>query len=129
MKVAIVGSGIAANSDYVNSLLHTDNPPLVIVDHDAEYDSIQEMDEIPTHLKTKKTYDDLYDAEKNLLFSAISAQMGSSTLPDIEPKFYDGPPLIQKGHSKFIIEGIEIYALNYKNALKKYENRSITKNK
>lgn len=37
-----------------------------------------------------------------------------------EPVITPAVPPIPKGHTLFVIEGVEIYALNHKNALKKY---------
>lgn len=40
--------------------------------------------------------------------------------PDFVPKVIPNISSIPKGHKLFVIEGIEIYALNFKNAQKKY---------
>jgi len=39
---------------------------------------------------------------------------------DVTPK----KPIIQKGMKRFVINGIEIYAINHKNAIKKFEKKS-----
>jgi hypothetical protein len=38
---------------------------------------------------------------------------------DVTPK----EPVIQKGMKRFVIEGVEVYAINEKNAIKKYNKQ------
>jgi hypothetical protein len=120
MKIALVGPGFLS-SDVARAMTQEFNGPMIVVPDDTkEEDDYEMVDEIPQHLMKKQFthIPDLYMEESKYLISSLGGKSGSVVYPS--PKFHNGKPLIPKGHKKFVIEGVEIYALNYKNALKKF---------
>lgn len=128
-KIAVVGYPI--HQEHISALTGRDDAPIVIVDNTKDTEYLEEFDELPEHLLEPVKQKSQNSSFNPYVLEALATGLGasSSNIVDVTPKFYDGPPLKQKGHSKFIIEGVEIYALNYKNALKKYENRLASKDK
>lgn len=120
-RIAVVGYPI--HQEHISALAGREDAPIVIVDNTKNTEFIEEFDELPEHLLESVKQKSKNSSFNPYVLEALTTGLGapSASIGDVTPKFYDGPPLKQKGHSKFIIEGIEIYALNYKNALKKFK--------